>query len=100
MLHQSGVQLLPGTDSGGYQPHGELGRELRLWERGGIETCEIIDFATWRARDYLGIGALEPGARADYLRYSSDPTSETTRATKPEKVALLGQEFSSAAAVR
>lgn len=99
MLHQSGVQLLPGTDSGGYQPHGDLGRELTLWERGGIETCEIIDFATWRARDYLGIGALEPGARADYLRYSSDPTGEAARATKPEKVALLGQEFSPAAAV-
>lgn len=99
MLHQSGVQLLPGTDSGGYQSHGDLGRELSLWERGGVSPHEIIDFATWRARDYLGIGALEPGARADYLRYSSDPTGEAARATKPEKVALLGQEFSPAAAV-
>ncbi|MDU6494562.1 DUF2855 family protein [Bradyrhizobium sp.] len=99
MLHQSGVQLLPGTDSGGYQPHGELGRELSLWERGGVSPHQIIDFATWRARDYLGIGALEPGARADYLRYSSNPAGDLARATKPEKVALLGQEFSPAVAV-
>lgn len=99
MLHQSGVQLLPGTDSGGYQPHGELGRELSLWERGGVSPHQIIDFATWRARDYLGIGAIEPGARADYLRYSSNPAGDLARATKPEKVALLGKEFSPAAAV-
>lgn len=99
MLRAAGVQLLPGTDSGGYQPHGELGRELSLWERGGVETWEIIDFATWRARDYLGIGAIEPGARADYLRYSSDPIGELEVAVKPEKVSLLGREFATKASV-
>lgn len=99
MLHAAGVQLLPGTDSGGYQPHGELGRELALWERGGVSPREISDLATWHARDYLRIGAIEPGARADYLRYSSNPADDLVRATKPEKVALLGQEFYPAATV-
>ncbi len=98
MLHDAGVQLLPGTDSGGYQPHGDLGRELSLWERGGVLPREIIDFATWRARDYLGIGALEPGERADYLRYPADPSSDLERATKPAKVALLGCEFATSSA--
>ena len=93
MLYEAGVQLLPGTDSGGYQPHGELGQELALWECGGVSPREIIDLATWRARDYLGIGAIEPGARADYLCYSSAPYGDLARASKPEKVALLGQEF-------
>ncbi|WP_122820870.1 amidohydrolase family protein [Varibaculum vaginae] len=99
MLHDAGVQLLPGTDSGGYQPHGELGRELMLWERGGVSASEIIDFATWRVRDFLGIAAIELGARADYLRYSSDPTGDLMRALSPEKVALLGREFPSSTSV-
>ncbi|MDO5672451.1 MAG: amidohydrolase family protein [Actinomycetaceae bacterium] len=70
----AGVQLLPGTDSGGYQEHGSLPRELALWqEEAGLQAEEILDLATWRCRDFLGVSSLEEEAQADLVVYDLDP---------------------------
>ena len=47
MLVDSGVQLLMGTDSGGYQDHGTIGGEIDLWLQWGAPREFTIDAATW-----------------------------------------------------
>nr|NLD40567.1 amidohydrolase family protein [Actinomycetales bacterium] len=44
----AGVQLLPGSDSGGVMEHGIIPAELARWEEIGIEPATVVAFATWR----------------------------------------------------
>lgn len=76
-LLDSGVQLLPGTDAGGYQPHGQIRTELQRWANYGMEKSAIIDQATWRARDFLGLPSLYPGAPADFVVFDNEPVLGT-----------------------
>ena len=46
----AGIQLLPGTDAGGYQAHGHLAKSWFV-DINGAKRWEIIDLATWKARD-------------------------------------------------
>lgn len=66
-LVQAGVQLLPGTDSGGYQKHGSLPAELEEWRKAGLSEKDILDFATWKCRDFLRLPSLHPDAPADLV---------------------------------
>lgn len=91
MLCDHGVQLLPGTDAGGYQAHGQLPRELALWEGAGIPPSNIIDFASWRARDFLSYPALHDGAPADLCLYSQDPRESTNAIAEPVITMLAGR---------
>ncbi|MCI6583660.1 MAG: amidohydrolase family protein [Mobiluncus porci] len=89
-LAAAGVQLLPGTDAGGYQHHGSLPVELARWTELGLSAREILDFATWRVRDYLGAPVLSEGAPADVVVYGSDPRADITVLQRPETVILRG----------
>ena len=53
MLVDSGVLLLMGTDSGGYQAHGTIVGELDLWLQWGAPALFTIDAATWVSQRYL-----------------------------------------------
>lgn len=69
----AGVLLLPGTDAGGFQPHGLLPAELLAWRRLGLTPAQILDLASWRARDYLGFPSLSEGGVADLVVYAENP---------------------------
>lgn len=89
-LYEAGVQLLPGTDAGGYQRHDALPQELRQWLDLGVSAPEIIDLATWRARDFLGAPSLWEGAPADLVWYDSDPRADLNVLEQPAGVVLRG----------
>lgn len=91
MLVDSGVYLLPGTDSGGYQDHGCIERELALWQRAGMPVERILDHATWMARDALGLPSLSEGVPADFVVYREDPRASLAGLAAPAAVVLRGQ---------
>lgn len=90
-LFDSGVRILPGTDSGGYQRHGSLPRELAMWADLGVDTTRVLDLATWRARDALGIPSLHDGAPADLVVLPEDPREDIAVLTRPRAVVLRGR---------
>lgn len=87
----AGIQLLPGTDAGGYQAHGHLAKELGLWTSMGLNAEEIIDLATWKAREYLGVPGLSDGADADLVVFDRDPREDITVLENPTAVYYRGQ---------
>lgn len=93
MLLDCGVQLLPGTDSGGYQAHGSLPQELARWQAWGGDPAEILAQATWRARDFLGAEVLSEGAPADVVVYASSPESDTAVLAAPRAVWRAGRRL-------
>ncbi|MDY2941942.1 MAG: amidohydrolase family protein [Varibaculum sp.] len=95
-LYDAGVQLLPGTDSGGYQRHGSLPSELQRWPQLGIPVPEVIDLATWRVRDFLGFPSLADGNPADLVIYDRDPRENVAVLTGPKHVYLDGVPVSGA----
>ncbi|NMX04201.1 amidohydrolase family protein [Mobiluncus mulieris] len=90
-LLAAGVQLLPGTDAGGYQAHGSLPTELARWLNLGLRPAEIVDLATWRARDFLGAPVLSEGAPADLVVYPCDPRADIAVLARPALVVLRGE---------
>jgi len=86
----AGVQLLPGSDAGGSIPHGVLPRELARWVAGGVPPAHVVAFATWRARAYLGVGALAEGGSADLVVYVDDPRDDVSALERPRAVVLRG----------
>lgn len=76
-LHESGIQLLPGTD---YHPGFMLVSELETWQRAGIEPKDILRLATIECARYLHLsqqlGTIERGKRADLLLVDGDPTRD------------------------
>lgn len=91
MLFDSGVRILPGTDSGGYQDHGSLPRELAMWSAIGVPSGRILDLATWQARDALGLPSLHEGARADLVVCREDPRLDIGALTRQVEVVLAGR---------
>lgn len=90
LIIDSGVQLLPGTDAGGYQEHGCLVEELKLWECAGMSVSDIIDTVTWKARVALGAPTLSDGAPADFVVYEADPRQDLSVLARPSAVVLGG----------
>jgi hypothetical protein len=76
-LHESGIQLLPGTD---YHPGFMLVSELETWRRAGIKPKDILRLATIECARYLHLdqqlGTIERGKRADLLLIDGDPTRD------------------------
>jgi imidazolonepropionase-like amidohydrolase len=77
LLHESGIQLLPGTDAGTGFP---LHRELELYVQAGIPAGEALALATLRAEEYMGrdqwLGSIERGKRADFFLTPDDPVQD------------------------
>ncbi|HHW82567.1 MAG TPA: amidohydrolase family protein [Actinomycetales bacterium] len=86
----AGVQLLPGSDSGGVLEHGIIPAELLRWQEAGIDPALVVEFATWRARRFLGAGALADGEPADLVVYAQDPRRDVSVLADPQAVVLRG----------
>ena len=67
-----GVRLLAGTDAG-MVPHGLIAEELRLLIEAGLEPQVALAAASWDARAYFGLPAIEDGAPADLVVFAEDP---------------------------
>jgi imidazolonepropionase-like amidohydrolase len=77
MLHERGVFIVFGTDTGGsFNYH----RELQLYERAGMTPAEILKRATFESAGYLGqdqrMGSIEKGKLADFFLIPGDPTQD------------------------
>jgi imidazolonepropionase-like amidohydrolase len=77
MLHDRGVMIVPGTDTGGsFTYH----RELELYQDIGMTPSQILTRATLDMARYLGqdqrLGSIEKGKLADFFLVPGDPTKE------------------------
>ncbi|QAY62248.1 amidohydrolase [Xylanimonas allomyrinae] len=91
MLFDAGVPLLVGTDAGGSIGHGRIAQECALLVAAGIPAAEVVAFASWRARRFLGFGNLADGAAADLVVYPDDPRLDIGVLAHPTAVVLRGQ---------
>ena len=77
MLHDRGVFIVFGTDTGGsFTYH----RELELYQRAGFTPAEIVKRATFDSARYVGqdqrMGSIEKGKLADFFLIPGDPTKD------------------------
>lgn len=97
MLHEAGVQLLPGSGapSGFIAPGAGLVDELEEWGRAGVSPHEALALATARSSDALGrpdeSGRIAPGLSANLIALGSDPRTSIQALRDPELVVLRGQ---------
>ena len=75
MLHERGVFIVFGTDTGGsFSYH----RELELYQLAGMTPAEILKRATYDCARYVGqdqrMGSIEKGKLADFFLVPGDPT--------------------------
>jgi cytosine/adenosine deaminase-related metal-dependent hydrolase len=94
-FHQAGVPVLAGTDAlVAGSVHGvSLHRELALLAAAGLPAAGVLHAATAAAGDYLGTGAgrIEPGAAADLVLVSGDPSRDITAARSVTGVLARGR---------
>nr|NLD40143.1 amidohydrolase family protein [Actinomycetales bacterium] len=74
----------------GVMEHGIIPAELLRWQEIGIEPATVVAFATWRAREFLGHGALAEGESADFVVYDEDPRTDVSVLARPSAVVLRG----------
>lgn len=106
MLHEHGVQLLPGTDMAtGFPVH----RELELYVQAGIPAAEALALGTLRAAEYLGthheVGRIERGRQADFFLVPGDPAEDISalrriRLVMKDGVAYFPSEIYEALGIR
>lgn len=77
MLHDRGVFIVFGTDTGGsFTYH----RELELYQRAGFTPAEIVKRATYDSAKYTSqdqkMGSIEKGKLADFFLIPGDPTKD------------------------
>ncbi|WP_099332717.1 amidohydrolase family protein [Actinomyces minihominis] len=92
-LLASGVTLLPGSDAGGYQTHGSLIREMQLMVEWGMPPHEVLNAATWRARDFLGLSSLTRGSPVDAVVFDEDPRTSPAIWEQPKVVVARGHSI-------
>jgi len=99
-LHESGVPLLVGSDSGVLlSPHGlATHNEMRLLEESGISTFDILAAATLNPAKALNlenqIGKISKGYKADFIYSSTNPVHDLSVLTEPEAVIKMGHWYS------
>ena len=75
VLHERGVFIVPGTDTGGALTYH---RELELLQQIGMTAPQVIKRATYDMAKYLGQdqmrGSIEKGKLADFFLIPGDPT--------------------------
>jgi imidazolonepropionase-like amidohydrolase len=77
MLHDRGVFIVPGTDTGGsFTYH----RELELYTKLGFTPAEVLKRATFDMARYMGqdqrMGSIAKGKLADFFLIPGDPTKD------------------------
>lgn len=92
-LHEAGVRLLVGTDAGGTISHGRIADECAELVAAGLPAAEVVAMASWRAREYLGFGAVVEGSSADLVVYPADPRQDIEVLRHPTAVVLRGQVY-------
>ncbi len=97
-LHDGGVPLLAGTDSGaapGSVYGFDLHLELELLVECGLTTLEALAAATSNAATFKGEtgawGVIAPGARADLVLLGADPLERITNTSRIHGVMLSGR---------
>lgn len=79
ILHDEGVPMMAGTDGQGTVPGQQMQREFGELGKAGIAPLDILRMATTAPAAFLGrsatTGIIAPGADADILLLSSDPTA-------------------------
>ena len=77
MLHDRGVFIVPGTDTGGALTYH---RELELYTRIGFTNAEVLKRATIDMAKYLGedqrLGSIEKGKLADFFLIPGNPVKD------------------------
>lgn len=86
----AGVAVLAGTDAG-MVPHGVIAREVEALLEAGLPPDRALGAASWDARAYLGLPAIEEGAPADLVVYGSDPRSDSNVLARPGLTILDGR---------
>jgi imidazolonepropionase-like amidohydrolase len=98
---QMGVRLSFGTDSGVY-PHGDNAKQFAVMVRYGMTPMQALAAATKVGAESLQmtkeLGAIRPGADADIIAVSGDPTKDVTAMEKMAFVMKAGQVYRGEAA--
>ena len=95
LLHEAGVPLLTGTDSGtfGVIPGASVARELELLVAAGLSPYEALASATRVSAEVLGFvqtGMIAPGHRANLLLLADDPLTKIGAVEFPVGVMIRG----------
>lgn len=95
MLHQAGVPLLTGTDSGsfGIIPGESVARELELLVAAGLSPFDALTSVTRRNAKILGFektGMILPGYRANLVLLAKDPLTDVGVVAHPVGVMIGG----------
>lgn len=98
-LYDAGVPLFAGTDAGGTIGHGRIADECAELVAAGIPAAEVVALASWRARSFLGLGAVVEGSSADLVVYPEDPRKNIGVLRHPTAVVLRGELYCDGAAV-
>jgi imidazolonepropionase-like amidohydrolase len=88
---EAGVPLYAGTDGGGEKRHGNLANEVIAMHEMGLPAVDALAAASWKARKWLGFGALEEGSEADFVVYDADPRADLTVLHTPARIVLRGK---------
>lgn len=106
-LHEAGVRLLVGSDSGGSTlptTHGiSVHREFELLGRAGLKPSDILAAATANASEAFRLddrGRILPGRRADMLLVRGDPTTDVLTVRDIVRIWKSGVEVDRTAAER
>lgn len=96
LLHEAGVPLIAGTDSGGFAiiPGASMARELELLVEAGLSPHEALAAATRVSADVLGFeqtGVIAPGYRANLVLLPADPLTQIGAVEFPSGVMIRGR---------
>jgi len=95
LLHNAGVPLIAGTDSGGFGiiPGASLARELELLVAAGLSPHDALAAATRLSAEVLGFersGVIAPGYRANMVLLPEDPLRQIGAVEFPAGVMIGG----------
>jgi imidazolonepropionase-like amidohydrolase len=89
--YEAGVPIYVGTDAGGTLAHGLAASEMvRLHDRAGMSTVDVLAAGSYGARAWLGFPGLVEGGLADLVIYDRDPRQDLTALLEPRLVVLRG----------
>lgn len=89
-LHEAGVPIYVGTDSGGQLPHGIVVDEMVAMCDAGLPTLDVLAAGSWKAREWLGLPGLVEGAPADFVVYDDDPRADISVLRHPRRIVVRG----------
>ena len=90
LLFDSGITILPASDTGGYQEPGSIRGELDAWANLGVPADEILSRATLKARQYLRSTAGFLGGIADLMIYEQCPSRSVDALLHPTQICRGG----------